>query len=76
MQKSDALGADRVFLLYKRAHIDRVASLILMAMTVEHNVHAIVVQHILHCQSHALILLVMIHICSRLSQSQTEHDSS
>lgn len=46
------------------AYIDRVASLILVAMTIDDYIHSCIVKRILHGQPHALVLLVVRNICS------------
>ena len=55
------------------AYIDRVASLILMAVTIEHNISSSIIQQILHGQPHALVLLVMRNVCTRQNQSTKGH---
>ena len=46
------------------AYIDRVASLILVAVTIDDYIHSCIVKRVLHGQPHALVLLVVRHICT------------
>ena len=47
-------------------HVDRVAPLVLVAVTVEDDVNTVVVQQVLHGQPHALILLVVVDDCMNM----------
>ncbi len=46
-------------------YIHRVGPLIDMQMTIEDDINPIIVQHLLHGLSHALILQIVSSICSR-----------
>ena len=56
------------------AYIYRVAPLILMAVTIEHNIHSSSVQDILHGQPHALILLVVRCVYIRYAFMSLKHN--
>ena len=57
--------------ILQSAYIDRVGPFILVAVAIEDNVGASIIQHILHSQPHALSLLVVRYICSKHSLSVT-----